>query len=317
MICEILCRPNCCAFRPPSTFKAQLDNLSDEDLGNLVWLACQDLPEEILKYQVPGFSSREWFRRLASGLVKRRELMTAFFGHVDKIITPSKVVRNSLTANGVIESKMTTLPFGVCENEIPSNFPKELSDHLRLVFIGQIAEHKGVKILIEAVKSLPTHIFVRLNIYGDVTSHRNYGDTILDFAKNDDRIRFMGQFNHDQINGVLREHDVIVIPSLWSENTPLVLLTAQACHCPAIVSRQEGLCEIIEDGVNGLTFTSGDAQELADKISLLAENRPLLEKLTANSSVNLTIEQHAQQLMAIYSDLVSSRHEMPPHVAQP
>ncbi len=287
----------------PPELVPRLDDFSDEDFGNMVWLAGSDLPLDITLHQNPGFAGQTWFRKMATDLVERKRLMSQTLEQIDLIVVPSTVVKESLVVNGANSEKMITLPFGLNKSKMTRNTERGKDADLKLAFIGQISEHKGLKVLVEAVKQLPAAA-LKLSIYGDMSVDKHYADSILALASGDDRIEFLGSFAPDQLGSVLSKHDVVVIPSLWSENTPLVLISSQANGCPAIVSREEGLCEIIKDRVNGLTFTTGDASELAEKISLLVNDRAMVEQLAGNTVDCLSIENQVAQLQENYERLV-------------
>lgn len=72
----------------------------------------------------------------------------------------------------------------------------------------------------------------------------------------------MGTFPHDQIGEVMSGQHLLVVPSLWYESTPLVLCSALAAGIPALVSQLGGMTEVIQEGVNGLSFPPGDASAL-------------------------------------------------------
>jgi glycosyltransferase involved in cell wall biosynthesis len=103
---------------------------------------------------------------------------------------------------------------------------------------------------------------------------------------------------------VLDEIDVVVVPSLWYENAPLVIGAAQAYGIPVIATRLGGMKEMVIDGVNGFTFEVGDAEQLADKIRLIAANPSLIADSSKNRMLPPRIESEAFLLETLYAGLM-------------
>jgi glycosyltransferase involved in cell wall biosynthesis len=290
---------------------ASLSEYSDEDFGNLTWLAGETLTEEITEYLNPGYAQQEWFRNLSQDLTTRRVSFAEAFNHIDRILVPSNVALKVFSDDFANRDKLELLPFGIEKTRINRQLRKRGSGSLRLTFIGQITEHKGLEILIKAVKLLSDSVDITLAVYGDFLQDQYYAAKINELAAGDSRIEFKGIFKPFELGMKLAEYDAIVIPSLWSENTPMVLLASQSAGCPAIVSDEEGLCEIVKDGINGLTFETGNASELAQRISTLVRDRTLLEKLSANTVDVSSITDHVSSLVQIYKSAMgapSTRH---------
>lgn len=286
----------------------KVDLLTQEDLGNFVWLAGDELPPAITDFQSASnleFFNTKWFTQLAAGLPKRKAIMQESFKLIDRIVVPSKVIFDGFKKNGAILNKIEMLPFGLDANQLTRDLNKGQDVQLKLLFIGQISKHKGVLVLVEAIKSLSTALNISLAIYGDMNIDLVYAESLLAAAAGDARISFEGFFPPDQLGQIISKHDVIVIPSLWSENTPLVLLASQACGLPAIVSREEGLCEVVKDGINGLAFETGNVAALSQCITRLAEDRQLVSHLAARTAPGFTIADNVAQLQTIYQQVIS------------
>ena len=286
----------------PQELRPGLEQYSDEDMGNLIWLSGHDLPAEVTTFLHPADAGQEWFKELARGLVEHKTLMVQALADVDKILAPSAIASKVLVRSGIDEEKLETLPFGLDKKGLIRNLNRGQKRKLELLFIGQITKHKGLTILVEALMKLPESANFSLHVYGDLQKDRYYSESILRLTKGDPRIIFMGSFTPDRLHEILAKHDVIVIPSLWSENTPMVLLYSQAAGLPALVSDEEGLCETIQDGKNGLTFKTGDAEELSKCIRRLIEEPDLVPKLADGTVPGFSIEDHAQALERLYKD---------------
>jgi glycosyltransferase involved in cell wall biosynthesis len=99
-------------------------------------------------------------------------------------------------------------------------------------------------------------------IYGDPEAFPEYAARLRRIAANDPRIRFCGAFPNEKISDIFSTLDVLVVPSIWYENTPLVIYSAQACRCPVIASNL-GVCGGGVHEENGLLFEPGNPADLA------------------------------------------------------
>ncbi|MBK7766259.1 MAG: glycosyltransferase [Sulfuritalea sp.] len=75
----------------------------------------------------------------------------------------------------------------------------------------------------------------------------------------------------------MAELDVLVVPSLWHENSPLVIYSAQAARCPVIGSDVEGIAEVVRDDVDGLLFQRGNVAALMQTLLRVTGRSELLE----------------------------------------
>ena len=132
---------------------------------------------------------------------------------------------------------------------------------------------------------------------------RNFGNMREELASIDPRVEFRGTFARENTAKVLDDVDVLVVPSLWHENSPLALLHAQAAGCPVVGSGVSGISELIHDGVNGLLFAPGDAKALARALTRLAMDRSLLAELGARAIRVKPMTEYVHELLRTYHDI--------------
>ena len=96
-----------------------------------------------------------------------------------------------------------------------------------------------------------------LEVHGDMDAFPVFSSRVKELAEGDGRIRFHGRFDAPALGEVLKGIDVLVVPSVWYENTPFVILEALASSTPVIVSNLGGLAELVEEGKNGFLFDTG------------------------------------------------------------
>jgi len=210
---------------------------------------------------------------------------------------------SKLVQNGLEPERTFILPFGLNLTHLANAQRPRPAETLRLGYIGTLFEHKGVHVLIEAVRQLAGKP-IELKIYGKIDEFPDYTQKLKGLALDDPRIEFCGTFPNGEIGTIFSSLDVLVVPSLWHENSPLVLYSAQAAKCPVIASNVAGLSEVIEHGKNGFLFPPGNASELAHSILSLLENRALLEVMSKNSKSPLSIQEYVARLLEVYNNLI-------------
>lgn len=231
----------------------------------------------------------------------RNKYMKTVCSMIDIFIAPSQYIKNRYIKFGIPEDKIEFLKLGIPYRLLPA-FKKNGPPGLSVVgFIGTILPAKGVDVLINAFKRLPEKN-ITLRIYGKMIPYQRfeYYPSYLRRLAQNQKIQFMGGFNHSEIAQVFSEIDILVVPSLWQENSPLVVQEAFLFKTPIIASRVGGIPELIEDGKNGLLFEPGDTEGLAEKISLLVNNAGLIDKLKQGITLPKDISQHTEELERLY-----------------
>jgi glycosyltransferase involved in cell wall biosynthesis len=243
-------------------------------------------------------------------LVGRQEFLRRELNRIDRVLAPSRLMQRKLVEGGIDAERVSFLPYGIDAVGGKRAAERGRERVLRLGFIGSVTEHKGVAVAAEALRLLPPGLPVELSIYGAPGSHpayQAYYAQIQALAERDPRIRLFSAFPNHEVREVLATMDALVVPSLWHENTPLVVYEAFAAGCPVIGSEVEGIAEIVGHEVNGLLFAPGDRSGLAAAIRRLAENRGLLRTLASRTKPPLSVPAHVSRLLEMYEELAAER----------
>ncbi len=163
------------------------------------------------------------------------------------------------------------------------------------VYIGRVTRGKGIGTL---VKAFPARPDLQLKIVGD-------GDLLRPLAATAGRnIEFLGLRPKAEVQALVADARFAIVPSEWYENLPYSVLEPMAQGKPVIASRIGGIPELVSDGVTGLLFTPGNAQELGEKIAWLADREDEVRRLGANArrrvEERFSAETHYQGLLRIY-----------------
>jgi glycosyltransferase involved in cell wall biosynthesis len=235
----------------------------------------------------------------------RMDFLIDSLQQVDAIISPSKFLRHTYIQAGVNPERAVFSRQGRDFPDLkPHLLQKDASDVLRVGYIGQISWHKGVHVLLEALSRLP-EAPISLKVYGDVTHYPDYAEKLRRIAEADPRIELAGTYHLSEVSMVLQELDVLVVPSLWYENSPNAILEAFAHKTPVIASALGGMAELVEDGKNGLLFETGSAESLASRLKLLLDEPGLLRKFSNGIGPVRTVAEEMDELEEIYTSLVS------------
>jgi glycosyltransferase involved in cell wall biosynthesis len=151
-----------------------------------------------------------------------------------------------------------------------------------LIFVGRLVSDKGASLLLEALKLMTTK--PRLTIVGDGPERAALEKQTAD-SELRAQVEFVGSLHGEQLADALREHEILVVPSLWREPFGIVALEGIACGCVAIGSAGGGLAEAI--GPCGVTFPNGDARALADAITRLLDDPAERDRLRQNAPGHL------------------------------
>ena len=228
------------------------------------------------------------------------------------IMVPTTLMKDIFIENGINSDLLQHVPFGLDVSELISHQSKTSSKQLRIGFIGTIFEHKGLDLLIKAFQELPPDAPAILKIYGDLNQFPEYGKKIEDIANRNPRnIDFCGTFPNAQLGEILENLDVLVVPSRWYENTPLVIQSALATKTPVVATNLGGMSELIQHEFNGLLFDLNDHHCLYLQLKRLVEDRELLRRLTENILAERTIEQMIDDIEKVYENvLISQKPDM-------
>lgn len=230
-----------------------------------------------------------------------REHMRKVVNNVDVFLSPSMFLKKFFENNRVPPSKVRYSKYGFNTEQIRFRKRKfEKKSSINFGFMGRIIPVKGVKILLEAFDGIENDA-ARLLIFGGADSLRKY---IESYANKN--VVFRGGYKNWEIDHVLDQVDVLVVPSLWYENSPLVIQEAFLAGVPVIASDIGGMAELVDDGVDGFTFEVGNLDALSDLMNKIADNPTILSELQPNRDKVRSIEDDASSIHSLYSEVLKA-----------
>lgn len=225
---------------------------------------------------------------------RRAAALRAAAAGVDAFLAPTAFARDRALEFGLDPARTHVVRLGVLR-EPPR--ARAAGVRRRFGFVGTLAPHKGVHVLVEAFRSLadPT---ITLDLHGSESVHPGYAASLRRSADGDARVRFRGPFAEGAQDAVLQSLDVLVLPSVWWENSPLVVLEAQGRGVPVIASAVGGVPELVT-GDSGLLVPPGDAGQLAGALQSVRDGVRLGGALAPLPLA--TVAEHAAALEGTYA----------------
>jgi glycosyltransferase involved in cell wall biosynthesis len=266
----------------------------------------------------------------------RKRFIQSHLSLVDRFIAPSEFLCERYIAWGIppekiqVEEYGRTPPHGEAHNGTRSHRD-------RFGYFGQITPFKGLGVLLEAALrlngtakdhdpllaaleraagqapdsngagdegSLPSpHVRIHgANLDLQPGQFQNRIEELL--RRTEGSVTFVGQYDHEDLASYMSQIDWVIVPSIWWENSPLVIQEAFHFGRPVICSDIGGMAEKVRHGVNGLHFRAGDPASLAAAIKEAAETPGLWERLREGITPVHRMDDHAERLSALYGELL-------------
>jgi glycosyltransferase involved in cell wall biosynthesis len=237
--------------------------------------------------------------------------MGTWVNKVDRFITLSDFSLRKLRSSGIPGEKIHVKPNFVLPDP---GLRTRISDHA--VYVGRLAAEKGVPTLLRAWKGLAGKLALKIIGGGPQRSHL---EAFCD-SKQIKGVYFLGQRPRSEALDQIRSARFLVFPSESYENFPMCIVEAYACGVPVIAAKIGSTAEIVHDGVTGMTFKPGNAQELLDRVQWAMEHPDLLEEMGRRArtefEVKYTASRNYGMLMNIYA-LALGRRQIDEPLAVP
>jgi glycosyltransferase involved in cell wall biosynthesis len=177
---------------------------------------------------------------------------------------------------------------------------------LRVLFLGTLAVHKGAHVLLDAWARLPAELRARgrLDLFGPpFRSDPGYVGRLRRDARASGA-HLGGALGREEVASALRSADLLVVPSIWFENAPMVILEALAVRTPLAVSGLGGMAELVRPGHSGFHFRSGDADDLAATLAGVLREPGQLARLYPPGARERTFEDTLDDIEAVYAEVL-------------
>ena len=214
--------------------------------------------------------------------------------YVDMFLPPSKFMMDTCVEGGYKPEKFRVLCNFIDVEKVKGLKGEEVKRLKRdyYVYLGRVNEVKGVRTLCKAAAQLDKKLIVIGG--GELLPE------LQEAYKDCKQIEFKGQMQWEEFMPILRGARFMVLPAEWSENNPLTVIESQSLGTPVLGARIGGIPELIDEGVSGMTFTSGDVEDLKDKIIKMFNHEFDYDAIAKNAIERYSSEAYYEKLMAFY-----------------
>lgn len=220
------------------------------------------------------------------------------YAEADAIAIPSSFVRRTFLENGVPESKLVQVPYGVNLDSfrvLPRTDPA-----FRVLFVGGLSLRKGIPDLLEAVRLADAELWLVGPMHDEVRS----------MIPPSSKVRLFGKVPQARLAEFYAQADAFIIPSI-EEGMAMVILQALACGCPVICTPNSGGGDVVVEGRNGFIVPIRDPRAIADRIERLRSSLALQKDMRAAARASVqgarSWGDYAGQLIIEYGRLLARR----------
>jgi glycosyltransferase involved in cell wall biosynthesis len=228
-------------------------------------------------------------------LVAHRSIGT-YRNRITQYIALNDFCRNKFIEGGLPADKIRIKPNFVVSRDTPS-----WTNRKGGLFVGRLSPEKGLDVLITAVEKLTGS---SIQMVG--------GGPLENQVRKAFQNNYLGFRSHAQVLALLHNAQFLVAPSTCYETFGLAIIEAFACGTPAIASRRGAFAELVKDGVTGLLFNPGDANDLAEKIAWAESNPEKMLRMgqaaRAEYEAKYTPQRNYKMLIGIYEDAIKTAH---------
>jgi glycosyltransferase involved in cell wall biosynthesis len=243
----------------------------------------------------------------------REQYVKAMFELVDLFLAPSEFLRQRYIAWGIPAERIRFEQNG-CTHEAPpatSQNGDEQGVRPRLGYFGQLNRFKGIHVLLEAMRilqqdSVAPHLWIHgANLDLQTSEFQAQMGELL--SNCEESVTLGGRYEPSQLGQLMDGVDWVVVPSIWWENSPLVIQEAFVYGRPVICSDIGGMAEKVRDGVDGLHFRARDPISLANTLRRAATTPGLWNALRRGIPRVYPMQDHTASLARMYLDLLEQR----------
>jgi glycosyltransferase involved in cell wall biosynthesis len=217
----------------------------------------------------------------------------------DTVITASSFTKHTLVENGISESRIRVVPYGVDLSSFRSSADGKHGSEFHILFVGSWNQRKGLSYLVSAVAKLREEYPVVLHVCGRGITDRSLVTDILSGG-----VEFHSNISHSELTALYRACDVFVFPSLC-EGFGHVILEAMSSGLPVITTKNTAGADTIEHGKEGFLVPIRDVDLLVEYLELLCKDRQLCREIGMNARIKaeqFTYEKFRERIIAVIDE---------------
>lgn len=252
------------------------------------------------RQQRPGV--RRWLT--AQILRERDQLLRRALQRAQAVIAPSHFLKEQFVRDGYLPAaSVQVIENGIDLAGVLPHGERAAGAAVKFAYIGSISPHKGLHVLVEAFNGVRGP--AQLDIYGGLEANRPYAAELRQKIVHPG-VCLRGAVSRPDIWRVLSETDVLVVPSLWYENSPVVIREAFAAGVPVVGSNLGGVAEKIRDGVSGLLVDPGDVHALRTALQKIVDDPGQIERMRQQIEAVSSVAANVRCVEDVYAVLAGS-----------
>ncbi len=195
----------------------------------------------------------------------RRDYVAWCLSHADYLVTPSAYLGRTYSEAEFPPERIRVISNGIDLESVPQT-PKEPSSDgmVRFLCSAYLGEHKGIPILLEAMKRLSQDASITVPWQLTIAGEGHLRPVVEKALQSDTHLRFVGRVPRSELLSLMSRTDVALLASVWPENEPVTMLEAIASGTAQIATRAGGNVELVDESQSGFLVTPGDADALAE-----------------------------------------------------
>ncbi|MBZ6075162.1 glycosyltransferase family 4 protein [Microvirga puerhi] len=250
--------------------------------------------------------------------LRRENFVRGLLELADHFVSPSHFLVDRYVDWGLDRSRFTVIENGLDIAEpAPPRVLAPGTRRARFAYFGQITSFKGVDVLLDAVARIPEAVWgddAQLMIFGgnlerQPEAYQQKIGKLIEQAG--PRARFYGAYQNVEMPRLMQSIDWTIIPSIWWENSPIVIQESFFHGRPMICSNIGGMAEKITDGVNGLHFRAGSSEDLIDRMTEALTKPDLWDQLRTGIQKPIDYRMSAQKHLDLYYTIATNRDVTP------
>ncbi len=244
--------------------------------------------------------------------------LRGYFDLIDRFVAPSAFTLEQMASAGWPRGKLAHIPTFVAPEFLAGGPEADKTTRPYFLFVGHFDPHKGPDLLIRAYAEALRHtpdLAARLVMVGGLD--RPFADACRGLVRSfgiESRVEFQDFQPAAELRHLYAGALATVVPSIWFENMPNVLLESYACGTPVIGSNHGSIGELIRDGETGRRFKPGNGPALTEAL-IQAGNDPAWcraagERSRRYAEEHFRADHHLDQLLALFESLLrGAAHE--------
>ena len=212
-----------------------------------------------IKLLTPALMNTGFIKKLKGRIHGRQDDLRELIAICDKVFLIANWFKEILTENGYQSSSLIHIQ-PISKISLTYIIQNDQPVKNRILFVGRIEPQKGLLLLCKAMNIIYLK-GIRLDVFGNIVEENYFKDCRREYVFN-----YKNTLPHHELLKLLPDYDFLILPSVFTEMYPLVIMEAFHGQLPVIASGAKGNVDVIKEGKNGFIFNYDDYKDLAKVI---------------------------------------------------